>query len=199
MSFPERSSLLTAQVPTDIPASLTAGDTWQWTKYVNDYSAADGWILTYYLSGPGLTQTIVATTDTDGVGFSVTVPATTTAPLVAGVRQYIARVALAGAVHTVDSGTVVVLPNVATATSGQMQSVAEQMVALIEQALLAQAATAANGGTGGVIQSYSIGTRSVTYRDEADLRAQLSHWKWKVWAEQHPGQIGPKRSVRFVG
>jgi hypothetical protein len=53
---------LTATVPTDIPATLIAGDTWQWTKYVNDYSAADGWVLTYYLSGPGTTTTIVATT-----------------------------------------------------------------------------------------------------------------------------------------
>lgn len=187
---------LTATVPTDIPASLIAGDTWQWTKYVIDYSAADGWVLTYYLSGPGTTTTIAATTDTDGVGFAVTLAATTTATKAAGTYQYLARVALAGAVHTVDSGSVVVTPNVATATSGQMQSFAEQMVTALEAALLANAN--ATTGTGGVVLSYTIANRSVTFRDEADLRSQLSHYKWIVWQEQHPGQLGPRRSVRFV-
>jgi hypothetical protein len=154
-------------------------------------------VLTYALAGPGAVQTITATTDTDGVGFAVTVAAATTAPLAAGVRQYIARVTLAGVVHTVDSGTVVVMPNVATAASGALQSVAEQMVSLIEAALIANATTA-TGGAGATVQSYSIGTRSVTFRDEADLRSQLSHWKWQVWKERHPDQIGVKRSVRFV-
>jgi hypothetical protein len=166
---------------------------------VSEYSAADGWVLAYYLSGPGATQTIAATTGTDGVSFAVTVPAATTAALASGLRQYIARVALAGAVHTVDSGSVVVLPNVATAPSGTLQSFAEQMVTALEAALLANSATAANGGTGGLVLSYTIANRAVTFRDEADLRAQLSHYKWQVWRERHPGKLGPRRQVRFVG
>lgn len=99
---------------------------------------------------------------------------------------------------TVGSGAVVVKQNVGTATAGDLRSHAEQMVAAIEAALLAHVATASAGGTGGTVQSYSIGDRSVTYRDEADLRTQLSHWKWKVWQERNPGRIGPRRQVRFV-
>jgi hypothetical protein len=101
-------------------------------------------------------------------------------------------------VHTVDSGSVVVLPNVAAATSGQLQSFAEQMVTALETSLLAQAAAAASGGSGGVVLSYTIGNRSVTFKDEVAVRNALQHYKWVVWQEQHPGQLGPRRQVRFV-
>ena len=187
---------LTASVPTDIPPTLTAGDTWQWTKYVNDYSAADGWVLKYYLSGPGATQTITATTDTDGVGFAVTVAATDTAAKAKGTYQYLAEVSLAGVVHTIGSGSVVILPNVRTASSGQYQSFAEQMVTALEAAILADA----NGttGTGGIVLSYTIGTRSVTFKDQDAVHKALAHYKWVVYAEQHPGQLGVKRPARFV-
>jgi hypothetical protein len=128
----------------------------------------------------------------------VTVEAATTAAYTAGMYQYIARVSLAGEVYTVDSGVVVISPNVATATAGALQTHAEKMVALCEAAIEAQAAAASAGGSG-TIQSYSIGTRSVTFRDEADLRAQLAHYKWQVWKERNPGKLGPRRQVRFVG
>jgi hypothetical protein len=188
---------LAAAIPTDIPATLTAGDTWQWTKYVNDYSAADGWVLKYYLRGAS-TVDITATTDTDGIGFAITKAATDTAALGSGTYQYLAEVALAGVVHTVGSGSVVILPNLRTADAGDMQSFAEQMVTALEAALLADAAAASSGGTGGLVLSYTIAGRSVTFRDEDAVRKALNHYKWQVWQEQHKGQL-PRRQVRFVG
>lgn len=126
--------------------------------------------------------------------FAVTLAATTTATLAKGVWQYIARVALAGVVHTVDSGSVVVLPNLATVTAGSQQSFAEQMVTALEAALLANVASAAGGG---VVLSYTIANRSVTFKDEDAVRKGLAHYKWVVWQEQHKGKW-PRRQVRFV-
>lgn len=151
------------------------------------------------MNGKGAVTAITASVNaTDSNAYSVTVAASSTAGYIAGVYQYLARVTLAGVVHTVDSGVVILLPNVATASTGALQSHAEKMVALIEAAIEANAATAANGGTGGAITSYTIADRTVTFKDDADLRAQLSHYKWQVWREQNPGKLGPRRQVRFV-
>jgi hypothetical protein len=167
---------------------------------VTDYPASDGWTLTYSLNGKGAVAAIVASVNADDSnGYSVTVTAATTAAYTAGLYQYLARVSLAGEVYTVDSGVVIIAPNVATAATGALQTHAEKMVALCEAAIEANAVAAASGGTGGAIQSYTIGNRSVTFRDEADLRAQLSHYKWQVWHEKNPGKLGPRRQVRFRG
>jgi hypothetical protein len=157
-------------------------------------------VLTYALNGKGAVSAITATTNTlDTNGFSVTVSAATTAAYTAGTYQYLARVSLSGVVTTVDSGTVILLPNVATAATGALQTHAEKMVALLEAAIEANTATPANGGTSGTVSSYTIADRTVTFRDEADLRRQLAHYKWQVWREQHQGQLGPRRQVTFRG
>lgn len=155
-------------------------------------------MLTYALRGVGAIDITATTNATDSNAYSVTVTASSTAGYAAGNYSYIARVTLAGAVYTVDSGVVLVTPNLGTATAGQLQTHAEKMVALCEAAIEAQAAAATAGGSG-TIQSYTIGTRSVTFRDAEDLKRQLIDYKWQVWRERNPGRIGPKRSVKFVG
>lgn len=99
---------------------------------------------------------------------------------------------------TVDSGSVVVEPNIGTASAGDLRSFAEQMVAALEAALLADA-TRSSGGTGGIVLSYTIAGRSVTFKDEDGVRKALSHYKWRVWQERNPGKLGVRRQVRFVG
>jgi hypothetical protein len=193
--FVFRRSPLAASIPTDIPSSLTAGDTWQWTRTYADYLAGDGWTLTYYLRGASMLD---IEAEADGDGFEITADADDTTAIAAGVYQYIARVEGTTGTFTVGSGSVVILPNVATAVAGDHQSFAEQMVSALETALLANVATAAAGGSGGLVLSYTIANRSVTFRDEAELRAQLSHYKWQVWREKNPGRLAPRRQVRFV-
>lgn len=152
------------------------------------------------MNGKGAVTAITASTNvTDSNAYSVTVAAASTAAYVAGNYQFLARVTLAGVVYTVDSGVVQILPNVATASTGALQSHAEKMVALIEAAIENNAVAASSGGTGGAILSYTIADRSVTFKDDADLKRQLNDYKWQVWREKHPGQLGPRRQVRFVG
>jgi hypothetical protein len=134
----------------------------------------------------------------DSNGFSITVSASDTESLPAGKYEFLARVSNSdGEKWGVDSGVLIVEPNVETAAAGDLQSFAEQMVEALEAALLANAS--GTSGTGGLVLSYTIANRSVTFRDEAHLRAQLSHYRWKVWQERNPGQLGPRRSVKFIG
>jgi hypothetical protein len=49
---------------------LIAGDTWDWSISLPDYSPADGYVLKYFFRGPG-TLDLTATTDTAGTGFKV--------------------------------------------------------------------------------------------------------------------------------
>lgn len=182
---------LTASIPTDIPATLTAGDTWQWTKYVTDYSAADGWTLTYALRGASVVN-VTATTDVDGAGFAVTVAATDTASVVAGVYQYLARVTLAGVVHTVDSGSVVILPNVATATAGTLQSHGEKMIALLKSEIQARIDGTGTGHTG-----YTIDGRSIEKFSLTELYTLLNRYRAELAREQNGGQL-PAIGIRFT-
>lgn len=194
--------LLTAAVPQAIPTVLTAGDTWRWDASFSDYPKSDGWVLCYAFRGVGsldVSGSQIVVNASDPAGFSVTVLPASTAPLGAGRYRYLARVTLAGEVRTVDAGVVQVLPDLATADEGELQTHAEKMVALLEAAIEANAASSANGGTGGTVLSYSIADRSVTFRDEKDLRDQLARYKWQVWRERNPGKIGVKRQARFVG
>jgi hypothetical protein len=186
---------LTASIPTDIPDVLTAGDTWQWTRSYVDYLAGDGWSLNYFIRGPA---SLDVTADADGDTFAITVSASDTESLPPGTYQYLARVSKDGEVFTVGSGSTVVQRNLETAVDDDLRSFAEQMVEALEASLLADAASVASGGSGGVVLSYTIGTRSVTFKDEDAVRKALSHYKWQVYLEQHPGQIGVRRPVRFV-
>lgn len=68
-------------VPTTEPASVTAGDTIQWTKALPDYPASAGWVLSYAFTGPGK---ISITGSASGDDHAVTVPAATSAAWAAG-------------------------------------------------------------------------------------------------------------------
>lgn len=186
---------LSAEIPSEVPASFVAGDTVKFTRRYADYPASAGWVLTFAFAG---VDTFAGTCTQNGTGddFLVALAAATTAAKPAGVYQYLASATLAGEVYTVDSGSLVVLPNVRTAAAGALQSHAEKMVALLEAALVA---LASSGTTAATVQSYTIGDRSVTYRDVPDLHRELQGYRWQVWREQHPGQLGPRRQVRFVG
>lgn len=187
-----RSPRLTASVPTDIPDELTAGDTWRWTVRFDDYLASDGWTLTYYLRGVGSLD-ITATADVDGEGYSVTVAAATTASLATGNYEFLARVSnVGGEVYTVDSGTVEILPNAATASAGTLQSHAEKMVALLRAEIQARL----SGTAGTAHESYTIDNRQITKLSLPELQALLNRYLAELAREKHGGQL-PAITIRF--
>lgn len=103
-------------VPTTEPAQVRAGDLATWKISLADYSAADGWALSYALVKSGTRITFNASAS--GADFLVAVSAATTAPWVAGTYQFVARVTKGTEIYTVREGSIDILPDLASASSG---------------------------------------------------------------------------------
>lgn len=96
------------------PASVTAGDTIQWTKALPDYPASAGWVLSYAFTGPG---NISITSTASGDDHAVTVTAATSAAWAAGAYIGQAYVTKATERYTVATGLQLsVAANLATAS-----------------------------------------------------------------------------------
>src|SRR5690606_32392308 len=81
-----------AQLPTTIPARLTAGDTWRWRSCVPWHPPSEGWSLSYVLRGPE-GKVVTATGEADGDdAWIVTVVASVTEECPAGTYAWSARV-----------------------------------------------------------------------------------------------------------
>lgn len=104
-------------IPTTEPASLRAGETAQWTKSLADFPASEGWTLTYELVSSAQRYTFNASAS--GNDYAVSVTAATTGGWVAGDYQWAAKVALAGVVHEVASGAIVIKPSFGSAVDAR--------------------------------------------------------------------------------
>lgn len=103
-------------IPTIEPATLRAGDTATWTRSLPDYPATAGWVLSYALVKDGARITFSASAS--GADHLVSVAPATTALWAAGVYTWSAKVSLAGAVHTIATGTVEILADYSAAVAG---------------------------------------------------------------------------------
>ncbi len=106
-----------ADIPTIEPTEVRAGDTWAWTITLSDYPATT-WTLKYALvkRGGGVQKTITATAS--GANHAVAVAKSTTAGYAAAVWDWVASVTDGTSRYTVDSGALLVLPDIEAATSG---------------------------------------------------------------------------------
>jgi hypothetical protein len=95
-------------IPTTEPASLRAGDTWKWTRTLDDYPAGT-WTLKYRFKFASGGFEITATAS--GTDHAVDVAAATTAAYVAASYQWIAWVESGAEKYTVGSGSMEVLPD----------------------------------------------------------------------------------------
>lgn len=178
---------MTATVPDQLPAEIRAGDTLTFTRSHADYPASDGWALAFKLIPSSGTPVSFEGT-ADGAGFTVTVAASTTAGWPAGRYIWIETVSLSGARHGVDTGEVLVLPDLA-AMSGAYdgRSFARKMLEAIEAALVS-AATASQ-----------LDLIDVTFagrgqkRDRATLIKARDLYRREVLAEERAAGIKPGR------
>jgi len=115
----------------DIPDRLVAGDLWAWTRTLADYPAS-AWTLTYYFRGP---EAFSAAASPSGDDHAISIPATTTADYAAGQYRWLARVVNGSSIYTIESGLVVVDPNLAKTGieyRGYWQRVRDALQAVIE-------------------------------------------------------------------
>lgn len=169
---------------TAIPASLTAGDTWDFLLSFADYPASEGWALSLYLRGAG---TLTVAGVAEGDAFRVTVPASGTgsSEIAAGTYVWGARVSKDGAAYTPESGTVVVAANPATAAAGDLQSEAERMLPIVRAEIRARVT-----GTGSGHSEIQVHNRALKLFSLAELRAYEKELAFEV-ARLRFGRLRP--------
>jgi hypothetical protein len=198
---------MAAEIPSDIPNELRAGNTWEWTKTHDDYSSVS-YTLKYYLVQSQISAsskrytgamasrgssviTITAVADGEG-GWDVSVSGTTNAAYLPGRYEYVARVEDgSGGNYEIDSGFVDVLENIAARQAGHDgRTHAEYMLDLCikaEENLL----------SGRPVQSYQYGSRNFQYMTLTEVRQERAEWQAQVDAERGVGGLS-FISARFV-
>lgn len=171
----------------NLPSSFRAGTTVSYTRTLSDYPASAGWVLNLYLNS--LTSATSAQAAASGDSHVVTLSATATGALAAGDYTWGETVTLSGVVYEVASGTVRVLPKLASAAAGSIQTENEKLLAEVETALHALAVNP--------YQAYSIGIRSYTFQDLDKLKKWRGELVAKVHAERNPGNPFGYVSVVF--
>lgn len=182
--------------PTTEPASARAGDSWAWRREdLPDYPATL-WALKY--SFKNATSGFEIAASADGTYFAVAVAGDDTENYAAGIYSWAARISLISdstTRHTVDAGTLEILPSLFTTTATDPldnRSVARKMLDQCETALLAFQAG---------VKSYTIGSRMMTYRDAPEVEKMRDRWRLAVAREDQregrPNNISRDRFVRF--
>lgn len=186
-------------IPTTEPAQIRAGDTTTWKKTVADYPPSAGWTLKYSLRNTA--QKIDITAATSGTDYLVTITRNTSKAYVPGRYDWICFVVKGVSPndeqHTLDQGSVSILPDLSADAVYDARSDARK---IYDDLIAAYKTYIASGGT---IQSYAIGGRSVTYKDQAKIIEDIKYWERKVRSEEAAeavanGSANPRRvGTRF--
>ena len=181
----------------DIPLFHRAGDALSLTWSISDYPATAGWVarLTLINSGARYQASAVAS----GADHLLTVTSATTAAWAAGTYTAQVDVTLAAVRHTVASGTLQVLPDLAAASAGyDTRSPARQALEAAEVAL-------ATHGARAYLQSIEMGDRKQTFTSPGEFLGFISRLRSQVQAEDNAERMRQglqprnKLLVRFTG
>lgn len=143
---------------TEIPRALTAGDSYTLTLTRPDYPASAGWALLLAIAGASVDQwTSTASAD----AHVLTLTAADTGALVAGDYQFALKATRSGAVHTIERGTLVVSPDLATLAAGEGVAFWQELKTSAETALQALM-------DGGAMQMGMVGQRQFMFRSPKD-------------------------------
>lgn len=178
-------------IPTNEPSSLRAGDTWKWTRTLDDYPAGT-WTLKYRFKNATSYFEIVA--GTSGTDHSVSVAAATTAAYPAGSYTWMAWVEGGSSEkYTVDTGTLEVDPDYRASTAAyDGRSHARKMLDALEAWLEARDPAVAE---------YEIAGRRMKYIPIAELVKLRNRYGMEVRNEEAAAAIargeGLGRKIQF--
>ena len=116
---------------------MRAGDTLAWTRECSDYPPSAGWTLKYALRASE-DVAIDITASGAGTTYSIAVSSATSSPWTAGRYAWQAYVELAGVRHTLATGAMEVLPNLALGDF-DARSFASRALAAVEATILGRA------------------------------------------------------------
>jgi hypothetical protein len=176
-----------------IPAQFTAGDSVIWTDTVfADASGGTGDSTTYslqYVFASLMIAPITVASVAQGSGWQTTISKTVSATFVAGDYSWEAQASSSSNRFTIANGRVTVKPDFATVGAGYDGRTKAQIA--LDQA---RAAFANFSATGGRVRSYTIGHRSMTFDDLAQIQTQVTYWEIQVESEKNAAN--PRR--RFI-
>lgn len=163
-------------IPTTEPDTLYAGETWQWTKHLTDFSAAT-YALKYVLQKPG-SPLITLAASASGTDFALTVAAATTAAYLAGNYIWTSYAELGSTRFIVETGPLTILPSVLQVLT---PSPAAQILGLIRLALIGRIP---NG-----LESTNIDGQMLSRIPLAELSRLETKYEFKVSAENNRAAI----------
>lgn len=176
------------------PTQLRAGLTWTWSRSFADYPAPT-WALKYWLKNAD--AHIDVTAGASGSDHLVNIVAADTRAFAAGCYDWIATVESGADVFQVGSGRIEVLPRIDTAGVLDGRSGARRILEQLEAAYEAYSA-------GGVhVAQYTIGDRTMQFKEAGDFIKAIEYWRGRVAQEDATAQIAaglgnPRRVfVRF--
>lgn len=166
---------MAAEIATQEPTTVVAGDTVEWKRLLDDYRPEDGWTLTYEIVGPSADLGSFAAAD-NGDGYHlVEISAATTAAWSAGAVTWGAYVSKSGKRYQVDTGRLVIEPDLAQATTHDGRSHARKTLEAIE-AVIERRATKDQMG-------YSVEGRALSRTPIPDLLQLRKDYQAMVDAE----------------
>lgn len=161
--------------PTQVPAELIAGDTWEWTRELDDYPAS-AWTSVWYFEKADHNFSVVGVASADV--HTATVAAATTAVIRAGkYRWRLVVTRIADSVRkSVDESWLEVLPDPAAVGNVDHRTTARVVLDMIDAYL--------RDPTNLTAASYSLGGRSLSRWSRADLLVERDKWQAEVRAEE---------------
>jgi len=168
---------------TDVPNTITAGDSLSLLLSFADYPATAGWALSFALAGPSV---VAVTSTASGASHALTLTAAQTGDLAAGLYQWRLRAALSGVIETVAKGTTTLVADLGVSVAGAFASYAEQMLAVVRTARAAILA--------GEAKMVTINGRMTMFHTLSEVAREEAYWQGRVNAER-TGTFG--HPVRF--
>lgn len=168
-----------------IPAKLTAGDTWTWTRTLSDYPAPT-WVATVYFENAAGTFNAEATASGSDHTFSIA--AATTATKKAGRYKWSVRVTDGTNAHTVEEDWVEVVADPAAAGTHDPRSDARKMLDALEATLLGRATSDQ--------LAMSINGRSISRTPLPELREWRDQLRQEVRTEEGGERAGLGRNIK---
>jgi hypothetical protein len=172
-----------------LPASFAAGETLKVKRAYSDFPAADGWVLTLYLAGASVRTYTADVVGSDHVFTLPTGAAPGTSDLIPGSYTWEERAALGGEIYAAARETIQVRPNIATAAAGDLLSVAEKELAILD--------AATSGRLTDDMQSYQIAGRAVNLIPIKELEELRDKRRREVHARRNPSRFGTPVYANF--
>lgn len=168
-------------IPTSEPSSVRVGDTWSWSRSLTDYPAPT-WTLSYVLINGADKIAIIAAAD--GADHLITVAMATTAAYKPGKYHWASSVTDGVSRYTIEEGDIELQPDLAASTTSRYDARTSwaQLLAAMDTAIAAY-------GSKAWTQEYSLGNRTLKFRNNSDFLIMYDRARVEVAREEQAAKL----------